>query len=102
VKFYLKILVMLCAWSACVPAQTNVAQMLSGMNYQTGTSYTFVAQDSTRVTSFSNASAVALSLPSDMMPRFGAGSVFTAKNIGAGQVTVELHDSVAGIGRGDD
>jgi hypothetical protein len=87
VKFYLKIFALLYVWSPCVSTQTNVALMLSGVNYQTGTSYTFVAQDSTRVSSFSNASSVAVSLPSGLTSNFGAGTVFTAKNTDTGQVT---------------
>ena len=39
-------------------AQVNSARMLSGINAQTGTSYTFVALDSTRITTFSNGSAI--------------------------------------------
>jgi hypothetical protein len=69
-------------------AQVNSARMLSGINAQTGTSYTFVALDSTRITTFSNGSAVAVTLPTGSTTNFGAGSVFSAKNIGAGTVTI--------------
>lgn len=74
--------------SALSFAQVNSARMLSGINAQTGASYTFVAQDSTRVTTFSNASAVAVTLPAGTTANFGAGAVFSAKNIGAGTVTI--------------
>jgi hypothetical protein len=73
---------------AALCAQTNSARMLSGVNVQTGTSYTFVGADSTRITTFSNASATAVTLPAGGTANFGAGSVFSAKNIGAGTVTI--------------
>jgi hypothetical protein len=69
-------------------AQVNSARMLSGVNAQTGSSYTFVALDSTRITTFSNGAGVAVTLPSGGTANFGAGAVFSAKNIGAGLVTI--------------
>jgi hypothetical protein len=69
-------------------AQVNSARMLSGVNAQTGSSYTFVAADSTRITTFANGSSVAVTLPSGGTANFGAGAVFSAKNIGAGTVTI--------------
>ena len=68
--------------------QVNSARMLSGVNVQTGASYTFVALDSTRITTFSNGAGVAVTLPSGVNTNFGAGSVFSAKNIGTGTVTI--------------
>jgi hypothetical protein len=44
-------------------AQTNVARMLSGVNAQTGTSYTFVASDVTKIVTFNNANPVGATLP---------------------------------------
>ena len=75
---------------ACVSAfaQTNNARMLSGVNYQTGTTYTFVAIDATRVTSFANAAAVAATLPSGQTVGFGAGTDFAIVNKGSGIATI--------------
>lgn len=72
---------------SCV-AQVNSARMLSGINAQTGSSYLFVAQDSTRITTFSNGAGVAVTLPSGTTTNFGAGAVFSAKNIGSGTATI--------------
>jgi len=74
--------------ASSLSAQVNSARMLSGVNAVTGASYTIVAADSTRVTTFSNASPVAVSLPSGATLNFGAGAVFSAKNIGVGTVTI--------------
>lgn len=69
-------------------AQVNNARMLSTPNAQTGTSYTFVPADTTRVTTFNNASAVAVSLPNGATFGFGAGTMLSVVNLGAGQVTI--------------
>src|SRR6266568_2232702 len=69
-------------------AQTNNARMVSGTNLQTGSTYSFVAADATRVVVFSNASPVAATLPSGLTSNFGAGNVFAIQNIGAGAVTI--------------
>lgn len=79
-------------------AQVNNARMLSGTNPQTGTSYNFQPADSTRVTTFSNSSPVAVCLssvlglcsgvPAGTGAQFGAGYVFAVVNRGAGQVTI--------------
>lgn len=68
-------------------AQNN-ARMLSTPNAQTGTSYTFVAADTTRVVTFSNAGAVAVTLPNGATFGFGAGTMLSVANIGAGTVTI--------------
>jgi hypothetical protein len=68
--------------------QTNNARMLSGVNAQTGTTYTFVAQDATRLVTFNNALTVGASLPSPLNFGFGAGSLFVARDLGAGAVVI--------------
>lgn len=62
--------------------------MLNGVNYQTGTTYTFGAADVLRVTQFSNASPVAVTLPNGSTLGFQAGAVIAARNNGAGTVTI--------------
>lgn len=79
-------------------AQTNYARMLSGVNYQTGTSYSLQPGDVTKPVSFANNSAVAVclsstvSLCSGVAPvsnqYYGVGSIFTVTNGGAGVVTI--------------
>lgn len=81
-----------------VYAQTNYTRMLSGVNYQRGTSYSLLSADTTRVTAFVNASpiAVCLSSPSSLcagVPAgsgqfFGAGSDFSVYDQGAGAATI--------------
>lgn len=68
-------------------AQTN-ARMLTTPNAQTGTSYQFVAADTTRVTTFNNASPVAVTLPSGATLGFGPGTMLSVINLGAGTVTI--------------
>jgi hypothetical protein len=62
--------------------------MLNGVNYQLGTSYTFTAADGVRLTSFSNASAISVSLPNGQNTGFQAGSIISLTNVGAGTVTI--------------
>jgi hypothetical protein len=81
------ILFLLCFFSLLAFAQNN-ARMLSGVNSQTGTSYTFVALDATRLTTFANASAVAVTLPNPATQGFGAGNEFDSQNLGAGTATI--------------
>lgn len=69
-------------------AQTNNARMLSGVNPQTGSTYTLQPTDATYFTTFNNAFAVAVTLPSGMNAGYGAGTIFPVKNIGAGTVTI--------------
>jgi hypothetical protein len=68
-------------------AQNN-ARMLTGVNTQTGTSYTFVAADTTRVVTFNNPNPVAVTLPNGATFGFGAGTMLTVMNLGAGLVTI--------------
>jgi len=66
----------------------NTARMVSGVNYQTGTSYTFVAADTTKLVSFSNGSSIAATLPAPTTLGLNAGLIFSVVNVGAGTVTI--------------
>jgi hypothetical protein len=86
-------------WAIPCLAQTNNARMLSGVNYQSGTTYTFVAADATRIVSFSNAVAVAATLPNGVTAGFGAGYQFSIVNVGAGTVTITCSScTINGLG----
>lgn len=66
----------------------NNARMLSTPNTVTGTPYSFVAADTTRVVVFNSASAIAASLPNGATFGFGAGTMLSVVNLGAGAVTI--------------
>jgi hypothetical protein len=79
----------LVACSIFAPAQTpNNARMLSGVNYRVSTTYTFVAADATRIVSFSNGASIAATLPAGGTTGFGAGTVFSVSDRGAGTLTI--------------
>jgi hypothetical protein len=59
-------------------------------NAQTGTTYTFVASDSAKLVTTSNASAVTVTVPPSV---FAAGEIINLQSIGVGLTTV-----VAGVG----
>jgi hypothetical protein len=59
-----------------------------GVNAQTGTSYTIVLTDENKVTTYSNSSAVAVTLPQATTTGFGAGAYFKEVNLGTGAVTI--------------
>ena len=59
-----------------------------GINEQTGTSYTLVSADSTKLVQFNNASAITATIPVATTSGFTAGNVFHLKNLGAGTVTI--------------
>ena len=66
---------------------TTVSNSLTGkINAQTGTTYSFLIGDAGKLTTFSNASSVAVTL--GFIGPFADGTVFHAKNIGAGVVTI--------------
>jgi hypothetical protein len=71
--------------------QTNAYEVtpVLTVNAQTGTSYTFVLSDSvnTFVTA-ANASAIAITIPTNATVAFPVGSVLNFAQTGAGQVTV--------------
>jgi hypothetical protein len=59
-----------------------------GLNAQTGTTYTFIAADQNNVlVTLSNASAIALTIPTNATVAFPVGTVLNWAQIGAGQVT---------------
>ena len=82
-----RLALLFCLLGAAV-GQTNSARMLSGVNAQTGTTYTFVQADATRLVTFNNANPIAASLPSGLAFGFGAGSLFSVKNVGTGTLTI--------------
>ena len=58
------------------------------INAQTGTSYTLLTTDAGKLVTFSNASAIAVTLPQATTTGFTAGYSFDAENLGAGTVTI--------------
>jgi hypothetical protein len=60
----------------------------SGVNAQTGTSYTVLTDDKGRFVTGSNASAIAWTLPQANSTTFANGWNFTASCIGAGAITI--------------
>jgi hypothetical protein len=60
----------------------------TGVNAQTGTTYTVLSTDTTKLVTFNNSSAQAVTLPVATTTGFGAGSVFRFRNLGAGAVTI--------------
>jgi hypothetical protein len=81
------------AWPA---KSLEVAQYIDGQvpllamtqNAQTGTTYTFVATDFTKLVTLSNASAVAVTLPLESSVAWPTGTQLRLLNQGAGTVTV--------------
>jgi hypothetical protein len=81
------------AWPA---KSLEVAQYIDGQvpllamtqNAQTGTTYTLVAADFTRLVTLSNASPVAVTLPTEATASWPAGTQLRLLNQGAGTVTV--------------
>jgi hypothetical protein len=67
------------AWAAA--ASTDLA-----FNAQTGTTYTLVSSDKSKLVTLSNASAITLTIPSAV---FTTGQQINIQQIGAGQVTVQ-------------
>lgn len=66
---------------------TTVSNSLTGkINAQTGTTYAFLAADAGKLTTFNNAAAVAVTL--GFIGPFPDGTVFHAKNLGVGVVTI--------------
>ena len=58
------------------------------LNAQTGTTYTFVAADANNtLVTISNASAIALTIPTNASVAFPVGTVLNWAAIGAGQIT---------------
>ncbi len=61
---------------------------IQALNAQTGTSYTLVLTDHTKLVTLSNASAITLTVPPNSSVAFAVGSVIDLAQIGAGQVTI--------------
>lgn len=61
-----------------------LAKERPSLNAQTGTTYTLVATDATKVVTASNASAITITVPPSV---YVAGDIITVLQIGAGQVT---------------
>jgi len=57
-------------------------------NAQTGTTYTFVIGDASKFVTCSNASAIAVSIPTNASVAFATGTIINVQQIGAGQVTI--------------
>ena len=69
----------------------NTASPVSSVviNAQTGTTYTFVAADSNNaLVTLANASAIAVTIPTNATTAFPVGTVLNFAQTGAGQVTV--------------
>lgn len=60
----------------------------SAINAQTSTTYTFVSTDATKLVTFNNASAIAVTLPVATTTGFGAGFSLDVQDLGAGTVTI--------------
>ena len=58
------------------------------VNAQTGTTYTFVAGDSGKLVTFSNASAITVTVPTNTSVAYATGTQINVAQIGTGQVTL--------------
>lgn len=58
------------------------------INAQTGTTYTLVLTDSTKIVSCSNAAAITLTVPTNASVAFPTGTQIIVYQAGAGQVTI--------------
>lgn len=83
--------VILCAATAVWSADSNLislgATRVSGVNLQTGTSYTVLSTDRGKLVSMNNAGAIAVTLP-QATGSFTTGFMFWIQNIGAGTATI--------------
>jgi hypothetical protein len=66
----------------------QVSQYSSGVNAQTGTSYTVAATDENKLVTFSNASSIAVTLPVATASGFTSGATFSVFNKGVGVATI--------------
>ena len=57
-------------------------------NAQTGTTYTLVLADASKLVTCNNAAAIAVSIPTNATAAFATGTIINIQQIGAGQVTV--------------
>lgn len=72
----------------CTGAQLKTYAVTSAINAQTGTTYTVLNSDQGKLVTFSNASAIAVTLPDPSGSDFAAGWFTSFRNLGAGTVTV--------------
>ena len=63
------------------------AKLTSAINAQTGTSYTLVLTDASKLITLSNASAIAMTIPTNASVAFPIGTQIDLCQIGAGKVT---------------
>ena len=63
------------------------AKLTSAINAQTGTSYTLVLTDASKLITLSNASAIAVTIPTNASVAFPIGTQIDLCQIGAGKVT---------------
>lgn len=68
-------------------AAAKVSKALT-LNAQTGTTYTLLLVDDSKVVTLSNASAITLTIPTNASVAFPIGSQVNIVQLGAGQVTV--------------
>lgn len=68
------------------------------VNAQIGTTYTFLASDKLTILTFSNASAIAATLPQATTSGFGVGFLTIVKNVGVGTLTITPTTSTIGTG----
>lgn len=72
-----------------------------GVNAQTGTTYTFAANDSfNTLVTLSNASSIAVTIPTNATTAFPVGTVLNFAQTGAGQVTVSGASGVTVVSNG--
>lgn len=72
---------------SCLSLSGGTLSINAPINAQTGTSYTVASTDTCKLITFSNASAIAVTLP-QATGSFGAGFAFIVQNTGAGTVTI--------------
>ncbi len=66
----------------------GVSLWVQNINAQTGTTYTLVLTDSSKLVTLSNASAITMTVPPNSSVAFPIGTGIDLAQIGAGQVTV--------------
>jgi len=76
---------------------TAVSTLTISINAQTGTAYTLVGTDATKMVTLSNASAITVTVPNGV---FTAGQYVDLQQIGAGQVTVASDGTTTITGTG--
>lgn len=77
-----------CALGGNLAATSSGLTTSQAVNAQTGTSYALLTTDAGKLLTFSNASAIAVSLSQATTTGFTAGYSFDVENLGAGTVTI--------------